>query len=144
MLTITGSIIDHNQAQGGRADTSGPASHGGAGTGGGVYNVSGSTTYVIASTINHNMAIGGAGSDGGNGGNGLGGGLYNGASSTLTLTGATVEHNFAIGGSAGCSGSEGDGIGGGVYADPLGTFTYDAFTVIKKNHASTSNDDIGP
>ena len=29
---------------------------------------------------------------------------------------------------------------GGVYH--LGTFTVDAFTVIKKNHASTSNDDL--
>jgi hypothetical protein len=34
------------------------------------------------------------------------------------------------------------GIGGGIYN--LGTFTFDAFTVIKGNHASTSNDDIFP
>jgi hypothetical protein len=92
--------------------------------------------------VYHNKAIGGAGRHGGNGGAGLGGGLYNDASSTLTLTRATADHNFAIGGSSGCGGSEGDGIGGGVYADPLGTFTYDAFTVIKKNHASTSNVNI--
>jgi hypothetical protein len=33
------------------------------------------------------------------------------------------------------------GIGGGIYT--LGTFTYDAFTVIKDNRASTSGDNIG-
>ena len=74
-----------------------------------------------------------------NGGNGWGGGLYNGASSTLTLTDATVQFNFAVGGS-GRGGSDGEGIGGGVYN--LGRFAFDPTTVIKKNHASTSNDDI--
>ena len=34
------------------------------------------------------------------------------------------------------------GIGGGIYT--LGTFSYDAFTVILFNHASTSGDNIGP
>jgi hypothetical protein len=33
-------------------------------------------------------------------------------------------------------------VGGGVYK--LGSFSFDAATVIKHNHASTSNDDIGP
>ena len=33
------------------------------------------------------------------------------------------------------------GIGGGIYT--LGTFTFDAFTVILFNHASTSGDNIG-
>jgi len=142
-VTVIDCSVEHNAALGGPG---GPGD-GGDGLGGGFANVSPlrSATLSVSSTIvDHNKARGGDGGDGGNGGNGLGGGLYNGASSTLTLTGATVEHNFAIGGSAGCGGSEGDGIGGGVYADPLGTFTYDAFTVIKKNHASTSNDDIGP
>jgi hypothetical protein len=37
---------------------------------------------------------------------------------------------------------DGLGVGGGVYN--LGTFTFDVFTVIKKNHASTSYDDIFP
>jgi hypothetical protein len=32
------------------------------------------------------------------------------------------------------------GVGGGVYN--LGMFTFDSFTVIRKNHASTSNDDL--
>jgi hypothetical protein len=31
-------------------------------------------------------------------------------------------------------------VGGGV--DNLGTFTFDSFTVILRNHASTSNDDL--
>jgi predicted outer membrane repeat protein len=34
------------------------------------------------------------------------------------------------------------GIGGGIYT--VGTFSVDPFTVIKKNHASTSGDNIGP
>jgi hypothetical protein len=34
------------------------------------------------------------------------------------------------------------GIGGGVFT--FGTFRFDATTVIKKYHASTCNDDIGP
>jgi hypothetical protein len=33
-------------------------------------------------------------------------------------------------------------VGGGVYN--LGTFTFDVFTDITGNHASTSNDDIFP
>jgi hypothetical protein len=34
------------------------------------------------------------------------------------------------------------GIGGGVYN--VGTFSFDALTVIKDNHASTADDDLGP
>ena len=37
--------------------------------------------------------------------------------------------------------SDGHGIGGGVYN--LGMFTADVFTLIKKNHASTSKDIFG-
>jgi hypothetical protein len=51
----------------------------------------------------------------------------------LTLTNSSVTGNHANGS---------PGIGGGVYN--LGTFTFDVFTVITKNHASTSGDDIGP
>jgi hypothetical protein len=39
-------------------------------------------------------------------------------------------------------GTDGQGVGGGLYS--LGTFTFDISTVIAKNHASTSNDDIFP
>ena len=37
-------------------------------------------------------------------------------------------------------GSDGQGVGGGVYK--LGSFSFVVTTVIKKNHASTSNDDL--
>jgi hypothetical protein len=33
------------------------------------------------------------------------------------------------------------GIGGGVYN--LGSFTFDVFTIIAHNHASTSGDNVG-
>src|SRR5262249_54856037 len=42
-------------------------------------------------------------------------------------------------GGPGSGGSAGVEIGGGVYN--LGTFAADVVTVVKKNHASTSNDD---
>jgi hypothetical protein len=48
----------------------------------------------------------------------------------------------ADGGAAGTGGSDGQGVGGGVYN--VGTFTIDVFSVIKKNHASTSNNEIFP
>ena len=74
-----------------------------------------------------------AGGFGGGGGAGLGGGAFNDATSTLKLTASSVTRNHANGS---------PGIGGGIYN--LGTFSFDAFTVIKDNHASTSGDDIGP
>jgi hypothetical protein len=51
----------------------------------------------------------------------------------LTLTTPSVTGNHADGQ---------PGIGGGIYN--LGTFTFDVFTVIEDNHASTSGDNIGP
>jgi len=141
-LTVTGCIIDHNQAQGGSADTSGAASNGGSGFGGGVCNDEVSTITVTDSSITHNLAIGASGSNGGKGGNGLGGGFYS-SGTVKNLMKSIIEYNLALGGEAGSGGSDGDGIGGGVYL--LGTFSIDSTTVvIKKNHASTSNDNIGP
>jgi len=149
-VTVSGCTVDHNDAIGGPGGSGG---NGGDGVGGGIASVGkpsdappptgmhSATLAVEDTTVEHNTALGGYGF---NGGNGWGGGLYNGDFSTLTLTGATVQFNFAFGGEGGHCNSDGLGIGGGVYADPLGTFTYDAFTVIKKNHASTSNDNIGP
>jgi hypothetical protein len=101
-------------------------------------------TLSVSSTIlDHNKARGGDGGVGATGGDGDGGGLYNDSRSTISLTGATLEYNLALGGEGGSGGSDGDGIGGGVYL--LGTFiSIDPTTVITKNHASTSNDDIGP
>ena len=43
-------------------------------------------------------------------------------------------------GTRGTGGADGSGVGGGVYN--VGTLTFDAATTIKKNEASTSNDDI--
>jgi hypothetical protein len=45
--------------------------------------------------------------------------------------------NEADGGAGSTSGA---GIGGGVFN--VGTFSFDATTVINRNHASTSNDNI--
>jgi hypothetical protein len=80
---------------------------------------------------------------------GLGGGLSNDGStafgvSSLTVTGSTITHNDANGGAAGAGGSAGQGIGGGLYLADGGIVCLDVFTQahVKKNHASTSNDDI--
>jgi hypothetical protein len=133
-VTVSNSTVDYNAAIGGPGGSGGS---GGNGLGGGLATAPGATLAVSSTTVNHNMAGGGHGGAGGNGGNGYGGGLYNDISSTLTLTGATVEYNLALGG-----GNGGLGVGGGVYN--LGAFAFDPTTVIKKNHASTSNDDIFP
>jgi hypothetical protein len=136
---VSGCTVGHNSAIGAPGSFGGD---GGIGVGGGMANILGAQLSISSTTVDHNKAVGGDGGAGGNGGNGNGGGLYNDASSTLTLTGATVQYNLALGGEAGSGGSDGEGIGGGVYL--LGTFTIDPTTVITKNHASTSNHDIGP
>src|SRR5207237_10529036 len=113
------------------------AGNGGDGWGGAIADVFMATTSVTNSTIADNLALGG---DGSAGGNGLGGGAYNDNSSSLTLKTSTVTGNHANGGDSGVVGSAGQGIGGGIYN--LGSFAFDAFTVIRHNHASTSNDDV--
>jgi hypothetical protein len=100
------------------------------------------TLQVTGSTLSGNIAVGGAGGTGSNGGDGLGGGLAIQAGASATVSGSRIEANLALGGAAGSGGSTGAGLGGGVYH--LGTFAVDALTVIKKNHASTSGDDIFP
>jgi hypothetical protein len=112
------SSLTGNQANGGA---------GGAGLGGGIFNGFVSQATIASSSVTKNQA------NGGSGGAGLGGGIYNDASSTLTLTASSVTRNQANGS---------PGIGGGIYN--LGKFSFDALTVIKDNHASTSGDDIGP
>jgi hypothetical protein len=97
---------------------------------------------LSGSTISHNRALGGDGGPGGNGGNGFGGGAFIGTGASLSVTAGTITRNHANGGSGNDGGSDGQGIGGGVYN--LGTFAFDVTTVIKKNHASTSNDDLFP
>jgi hypothetical protein len=137
IVTVSNCTIYHNFAIGG---SSGPAGNGGDGWGGGLADVLGATLTVSNSTVGHNLAVGGTGGLGGNGGDGLGGGIYKDALSTLTLTGVSVEYNLALGGTAGDGGSDGQGIGGGIYS--FGTFLFDLATVIVRNHASTSNNDV--
>jgi hypothetical protein len=60
----------------------------------------------------------------------------------LVLQEAIVSKNLALGGDAETGGIDGQGIGGGVYY--LGTFNFDPETVIEKNQASSSSDDVGP
>jgi hypothetical protein len=143
---VSNSIIDHNQAIGGREDDD---ANGSDGLGGGSANLLGSTLEISNCTVDHNRALGGEGEDGDNGGNGFGGGIYNDGSSTfgvssLTVTGSTITHNDADEGAAGAGGSDGQGIGGGLYLAAGGIVCLDVFTQIhvKHNHASTSNDDI--
>jgi len=139
---ISDCTLDHNEALGG---TGGAGANGGPGAGGalGASNAFGTGTSVTVrnSNVEHNSAMGGKAGAGGNGGNGWGGGLYNSPATTLTLLGATVSYNFSLGG-VGAPGIVGQGIGGGVYN--LGSFSFDRTTVVEKNHASTSNDNLAP
>jgi uncharacterized protein (TIGR03118 family) len=143
---IRDSLFILNQATGGAggAEGSGGLSggNGGAGQGGGLINVNGSVGAVSDSVFVFNAATGGAGGVGGNGGNGQGGGVFNDATSSLSLQQSGIVCNAATGGSAGLGGSDGQGVGGGVYSP--GTFSFDVFTIIKRNHATTSNDDVFP
>jgi len=136
-LTLSNCVFVGNQAIGGAG---GSSNNGGDGLGGGVAVLAGSSADIATSAFNANQAQGGTGGADGNGGNGFGGGLYNAASATLTLTACAVTGNNADGGAAGAGGTAGQGVGGGVYS--LGTFSFDVFTVIKGNRASTRNNNI--
>ena len=57
---------------------------------------------------------------------------------SLDLKDVTVTYNLASGGDP-----LGQGIGGVYYLDG-GTFTSDSSTVITKNHATTSDDNVAP
>jgi hypothetical protein len=120
-------------ASGGRS----AAGNGGDGWGGAIATLFNAGTNVASSSLESNFAIGGVGS---NGGNGFGGGAFNDATSSLSFTNTTVSKNFAIGGRGHGGGSDGQGIGGGIYN--LGTLDLDALSVIRKNFASTSDNDI--
>jgi hypothetical protein len=135
-VTISNSNVEHNIALGGPGGGGGA---GGEGEGGGVTSTAGGILTVIDTTVAHNHARGGEGI---NGGNGFGGGLYNYTNSPLDLQSAIVDYNLALGGEAGPGGSNGQGSGGGVYH--LGPYSFDSATVIEKNQATTSNDNVGP
>jgi hypothetical protein len=136
--TVSGSTFSGNQAIGGAGSA---GSNGADGLGGALVNLMGSTLTVSNCTLSSNQALGGAGGSGANGGNGFGGGLYNDGTSTLTVTSSSITNNSATGGAAG---SGGEGIGGGAYFAAGGSVRLDAFTQsnAKKNHASTSDNDL--
>jgi hypothetical protein len=135
-LTFSNGLLAGNQALGGPGT---PTSAGGDGWGGGLADLLSSTTMATDAVVFGNLARGG---DGETGGDGLGGGFYNDATSTLALQHGLVVGNFALGGKGSSAGNDGEGIGGGVYN--LGAFTFDALTLIKGNHASSSNDNVFP
>jgi hypothetical protein len=139
IATVSNCTIAYNAAI---AGAGGSGADGGYAWGGGLAILLGSALTVSSSTVDHNRAIGGAGGSGGNGGDGLGGGIYEDAVSTLTLMGVTVEYDLALGGAACLGGSDGEGVGGGIYVTSGGLACADLLTVIAKNHASTSNDDV--
>jgi len=137
IVTVTNSTLEYNQAKGGDGGLDTPA---GDGWGGAIADLFMATTSVTGSTIADNLALGGEGTGGGNG---FGGGAYNDDSSSLTLQTSTVTGNHANGGDVTGGTATGQGIGGGIYN--LGSFFLDALTIVRFNHASTSNDDIfGP
>jgi hypothetical protein len=103
--------------------------------GGGILNEAGSTLTLTRDTLSNNTATASNDTI-----DVFGGGLLN--EGTANVAFCTFTHNQAVGGEEGAGGSDGHGIGGGVY--DLGTVAFDALTVIKRNHASTSHDDIYP
>ena len=133
-LTLGETTLSANQAYGGAGSNGGV---GGDGSGGGLAVAGQDTAAVAASVFAGNLVQGGGGSSGGNG---FGGGLYIDTGSSASFTRSTITGNQAKSGAGSGGESAGQGIGGGVYS--LGTFTSDKATTIRKNHASTSNNDL--
>jgi hypothetical protein len=148
--TFVGCDISNNVAQGSNGangKVGGDGVAGGVGVGGAALRgpfTDTSKLFLTNTTVSHNQSIGGAGGSGATGGNGLSGGLAVAFGSSASLAASTIEKNSAVGGDGGYGASDGNGLGGGVYVFDLGTLTYDPTTQIKKNHASTSNDNIDP
>jgi hypothetical protein len=108
---------------------------------------SGELAITQSTIIDGNKARGGDAHTTGppsHGGDGQGGGIYQGSDSgsKTTLTACSITHNRAGDGKGKHSGSDGQGVGGGPYK--LGTVAVDPATVISKNHASTSNENVYP
>ena len=147
IATISDSQIIGNSASGGAGGT---GNNGGNGYGGGLgvgfttlvgVNPDGAQLTVINSVVANNQALGGKGGKGADGGDGLGGGLCVTATCRATVINSSVTNNSADGGGKGAGGSasDGQGVGGGEYNQ--GSIT-NILSSIKKNHASTSNNDI--
>jgi Right handed beta helix region len=114
----------------------------------GFFSFSPTTLTVTDSSFTGNQAIGGNfggefgfASQGGGGAIAISSGPFSSIRVVCTVSHSTFQGNVARG-KRGAGGSDGHGVGGGVFND--GTFTFDTSTVIKKNRASTSNDDIFP
>jgi hypothetical protein len=86
VLTVSGSTIVQNQAQGG---------YGGNGEGGGIYVDSSGSATIDQTIIALNLAIGGLGDCGGSDGDGIGGGLYVASGGSVSLKKSIVAGNFA-------------------------------------------------
>jgi hypothetical protein len=142
VVNVSNCTVKDSVAAGGQAGAGGG---GGNAWGGGVGNTAkGPNLTVTGSRIGRNQARGGRADTSGppsNGGNGRGGGVFTVSGATTTVTGSKITRNGARGVKGMHGGSDGQGIGGGVYN--LGTFTYPG-TIIRRNRASTSNDDIYP
>lgn len=134
LCTIVG-----NQAIGGAGPT------GGIGQGGGIANLNGGVLTVSNSLIAFNLALGGTSSSG-DGGIAQGGGIFNGGALPVGTSSLALEHtiilfNRAEGGAPG-SGVPGVGMGGGLYLTPGGVASADLWTLVFRNGASTSDDDV--
>jgi hypothetical protein len=140
--TIGNTSISLNQALGG---TGGAGANGGAGVGGGLATggadfalgqADASSTTISNCLILTNLAQGGTGGSGGaSNGDGFGGGAFAGGG-TLAVDHTTITLNTADGGSSGA------GIGGGVYIYIDASVTLFPTTQVKRNHATTGNNDI--
>jgi hypothetical protein len=142
-VSVSECTVKQNIATGGQAGAGGS---GGNAAGAGVSNGDAGASLTIAdSIIDGNKSRGGKAHTSGptsRGGDGQGGGFYQGTGSITTLTACLITHNRTKGGKGKHGGSDGQGKGGGLYN--LGTVAADPATVITKNHASTSNDDVYP
>jgi hypothetical protein len=146
---VSDCVFSGSSATGGAG---GAGQNGGDGWGGAIGNIEGSSLTVSSCTLSGNQASGGEGGSGANGGNGFGGGIFNDGLSTdpansgtpaiLTVTGSSITDNQAGGGAAGSGGTAGQGVGGGLYLSPGGSACLDVVTIVRHNHASTSDDDV--
>jgi hypothetical protein len=123
-LTGTGGGDGHTaQAANGAAGGAG-----GSGSGGGIFNATGASLTVSASTFLNNSAPGGAGGAGG-----AGGGASGGAGGSGVTIGASGSGGNGVGGSGANGGAGGTGQGGGLVNLGQATFSGKASTFVSDN-----------